>query len=193
MANKRKCALCGEYIEATDNSMPYKTRYVHTTCFNASMKALASNKQEQLAEKAKSKKRQTVKAPKEIAKPISEEEYKAKQKFYDYMSSVLEVEQLGAKFYTLSARYVEQYNSSWEEMYNIFYWHLDIMQNEPVGDCIGLFPYILDEGRQFYTALKTIEEQNREIQVNNFYHEKVIKINPHKKKNIKQMNIEDIV
>ena len=71
---RRKCKICGEWIEDNNDSVKYKNGYAHTHCFDIAMKVTVSNKKESL----QSKKKTTSKKPqKELKDGLSEEEYKA--------------------------------------------------------------------------------------------------------------------
>ena len=39
---KRKCAICNEYIENNEESVPYKKRYAHLKCFNVAMQVVST-------------------------------------------------------------------------------------------------------------------------------------------------------
>ena len=52
---KRVCLLCGKTIEDNNDSVPYKGRYAHSSCFRVAVKAVHVDKTEKLEEKAEQK------------------------------------------------------------------------------------------------------------------------------------------
>lgn len=193
---QRKCVICGEPIskEELEEAVPYKGRMAHVKCFNLTMKVLANDKKEKLeekkAQKATSKTRQQ-KTQEVVNSPVSEAEYRAKNELYDYMRQLLGVESLNPKIYVLTQKYIKEYDTSYQEIKDAFYFWFELKNNEPQGDCIGLLPYILEESRIYWKLVKEIEEKNRDVDIKKYYSEKVVTINPRHKK-IKQIDIENI-
>ena len=52
---KRKCVVCGEWIEDNTDSVPYKNRYAHKKCFEIAVKASVVKLQAKTQSKAKTK------------------------------------------------------------------------------------------------------------------------------------------
>ena len=189
---KRKCVICGEWIEDDSQSIPYKGRYAHTKCFNIAMKTIKKDKDEKLAEKSKSKaKTQSAPKPKaELKDAVSEEEYAEKKQYYQYLRSLID-DELSAKVYALSDQYVSRYNFTFKEMHQTLVYLHEIVEKELVGDIVGLIPFYLTEAKNYFKSIDRVEEANKDIDVSNMYKEKIIRIQP-KKKNIKQLDIENI-
>ena len=189
---KRKCVICGEWIEDDSQSIPYKGRYAHTKCFNIAMKTIKKDKDKKLAEKSKSKTK-TKSAPKpkaELKDAVSEEEYAEKKQYYQYLRTLID-DELSAKVYALSDQYISRYNFTFKEMYQTLVYLHEIIEKELVGDVVGLIPFYLTEAKNYFKSIDRVEEVNKDIDVSNMYKERIIRIQP-KKKNIKQLDIENI-
>lgn len=192
MPPKHKCALCGEYINSPSEELPYKSRYVHKTCFNASLKTLKKDKDNKLEDKAKSKtKSKSTKKPKaELKDAVSEEEYAEKKQYYQYLRTLID-DELSAKVYALSDQYVSRYNFTFKEMYQTLVYLHEIVEKELVGEVVGLIPYYFTEAQNYFKSIEQVEEANKDIDISKMYKQKVIRIQP-KKRNIKQLDIENI-
>lgn len=192
MASKHKCALCGEMINSPSDEIPYKSRFVHKTCFNASLKAIKKDKDEKLAEKskAKAKTKSTPKPKAELKDAVSEEEYAEKKQYYQYLRELIN-DELSAKVYALSDQYISRYNFTFKEMYQTLVYLHEIIEKELVGDVVGLIPYYLSEAQNYFRSIEQVEEVNKNIDVSKMYKEKVIKIQP-KKRVMNQIDIESI-
>lgn len=189
---KHKCALCGEMINSPSDEVPYKSRYVHKTCFNASLKAIKKDKDEKLAEKSKtkSKTKSTPKPKAELKDAVSEEEYTDKKQYYQYLRSLID-DELSAKVYALSDQYISRYNFTFKEMYQTLVYLHEIIEKELVGEVVGLIPFYFTEAQNYFKSIEQIEEANKNIDVSKMYKEKVIVIQP-KKRITKQIDIESI-
>ncbi len=193
----RKCALCNEIIKDSeyDQCMPYKKRYVHINCFNASIKAVAVNKKEQLEkkkeeieEKKSKSKKKPIRTPKaELKDGVSDEEYKEKREYYELLKEVIGTDKLTPKIYTISEGYITKYDMTWTGMRDTVIYLRDIKEKELVGDVVGIIPYYYHESQGFYEELKRVEENNKGIDVNSLYSERVVKFTPPKRK-IKQLD-----
>ena len=191
MAAKHKCALCNTYIDNPSDEVPYKNRFVHRTCMNASLKAIKKNKDEKLAQKAEeSKRRKSPKPRAELKDAVSEEEYADKKQYYQYLRELIN-EELSAKVYALSDQYVSRYNFTFKEMYQTLVYLHEIIEKELVGDIVGLIPYYHDQAKDYYKSIEQVEEANKDIDISKMYKEKVIRIQP-KKRIVKQIDIESI-
>ena len=191
MAAKHKCALCNTYIENPSDEVPYKNRFVHKTCFNASLKAIKKDKDEKLTQKAKESKRgKAVKPKAELKEAVSEEDYADKKQYYQYLRELIN-EELSAKVYALSDQYVSRYNFTFKEMYQTLVYLHEIIEKELVGDIVGVIPFYFTEAQNYFRNVKQVEEINKDIDISKMYKEKIVRIQP-KKRNIKQLNIEDI-
>lgn len=189
---KRKCVICGEWIESDSQSIPYKGRYAHIKCFDISMKAIKKDKDEKLAEKSKtkSKTKSTSKPKVELKDAVSEEEYADKKQYYQYLRELIN-DELSAKVYALSDQYVSRYNFTFKEMYQTLVYLHEIIEKELVGEVVGLIPYYFTEAQNYFRSIEQVEEANKNIDVSKMYKEKVIVIQP-KKRITKQLDIESI-
>ena len=192
MAVKHKCALCNTYIDNPSDEVPYKNRFVHRTCMNASLKAIKKDKDEKLAQKAKESKRRksTPKPRAELKDAVSEEEYADKKQYYQYLRELIN-EELSAKVYALSDQYVSRYNFTFKEMYHTLVYLHEIIEKELVGEVVGLIPYYFTEAQNYFKSIEQVEEANKDIDISKMYKEKVIRIQP-KKRIVKQIDIESI-
>lgn len=192
MPPKHKCALCGEYINPPSEELPYKSRYVHKTCMNASLKAIKKDKDEKLAQKTKESKskRKQAKPPAELKDAVSEEDYAEKKQYYQYLRTLID-DELSAKVYALSDQYVSRYNFTFKEMYQTLVYLHEIVEKELVGEVVGLIPYYFTEAQNYFKSIEQVKEINKNIDISKMYKEKIIRIQP-KKRNIKQLDIENI-
>lgn len=193
MAAKHKCVLCNTYIENPADEVPLKNRYVHKTCFNASLKAIKKDKDKRLSEKSKTSKaktKSTAKPKAELKEAVSEEEYAEKKQYYQYLRMLIDGE-LTAKVYALSDQYISRYNFTFKEMYQTLVYLHEIVEKELISDVVGLIPYYYDQAKEYFKSIDRIEEANKDIDVSDMYKEKIIKIQP-KKRKIKQIDIESI-
>ena len=186
---KRKCIICGEWIESASQSIPYKGRWSHEKCFQLALKITKKDKDEKLAERSKPKKKQ-AKPPAELKDAVSEEDYAEKKQYYQYLRTLID-DELSAKIYALSDQYVSRYNFTFKEMYQTLVYLHEIVEKELVGDIVGLIPFYLTEAQNYFKSIEQVEEANKDIDISKMYKEKIIRIQP-KKRNIKQLDIENI-
>lgn len=193
MARYKTCVLCGKSILPTESCVPYKGRYAHDHCFKDAMKLLGQGKKKQLAASEKKKKDASKKkAQAELKDGMSEEDYAKKKHYYEYLKELLNDEQLTAKQFAVSERYIERYNFTFEGMYQTLVYLNEILEKELVGDIVGIIPYYYSEAEQFNKELRQIADNNKKINLNKLYSDKrVIKITPQKRK-VKQMDVESI-
>lgn len=191
MAARRKCVICNEPIVGEDG-VPYKGRYAHKKCFNIAIKTLQKEKTEQI-DKASKKKRTGKKArPKaELKEALSEEEYAKKQKYYKYLKSLIEGEELNTKVYVLTEDYIKRYGFTYESMYKTLVYLHEIIEKDLTGDVIGIVPYYHTEAMQYYESVDKLEEHNESMDISNMYKEKTIIVQP-KRRKIKQIDIQSI-
>ena len=72
---------------------------------------------------------------------------------------------------------------------------LDFLINsnkELTSDIVGLIPYYYSEAQSYYESLKKIEENNRWVNYKNMYKEKVIYIQPGRKRSPVLLDIKSI-
>lgn len=188
---KRKCAICNEYIENNEESVPYKKRYAHLKCFNVAMQVVSTKPRV----KSESKKETTPKKPvqKEIKAGLTEAEYKEKKKLCDYLRDKLKKD-LSIKIYKLIDDYIKKYKVTYSDIYETLHWYYSIEANPVEGDMIGIFPYIYDEAK---TELERIKNAQSVCETNipnmcDMYPTKTIKAPDIKDRVIKQIDISRI-
>lgn len=189
---KRKCVICGEWIEDNSQSIPYKGKYAHTLCFNTALKVIKKDKDDKLKEKAETKKRAKA-APKpkaELKDAVSEEEYAEKKQYYQYLRELIN-DELSAKVYALTDQYISRYSFTFKEMYQTLVYLHEIVEKDLVGDIVGLIPYYYDQARNYYKSVERVAEINKDVDLAQMYKEKTITIQP-KKRKIKLLDIESI-
>lgn len=192
MARYKTCVLCGKSILPTESCVPYKGRYAHDHCFKDAMKLLGQGKKKQLAASEKKKKDASKKkAQAELKDGMSEEDYAKKKHYYEYLKELLNDEQLTAKQFAVSERYIERYNFTFEGMYQTLVYLNEILEKELVGDIVGIIPYYYSEAEQFYHDLDAIGENSKKISLKESYPDKVVYIKP-RKRQVKEMDIEGI-
>lgn len=170
---KRKCVICGKYIENNEDSVPYKNRYAHTNCFNIAIKVATTNK----TEKAKSKAAPVSKpnAQKELKEGLSEEEYQEKKKLCDYIREQTKKD-LTIKIYKLIEDYKKKYKLSYEDMYRTLYWYFTTQGHPVEGDMVGIIPYAYDEAKTSTEKIQELQKdcQNKMAHMQEFYPDKTI-------------------
>ena len=136
---KRKCAICGEWIEDNNDSVPYKKRYAHLSCFNVAMKVVTTEKKPKSTKVVQKK---TKKAPqKEVKTGLTEEEYQEKKQLCDFIREKTKAD-ITIKIYKLIDDYIKKYKVTYKDIYETLYWYYSIESNEVKGDMIGIFPYV---------------------------------------------------
>lgn len=185
-----KCKLCGEYIKDNEEKVPYKNRYVHPRCFNASMKAISDGKSEKLEKEKAEKKEKPKRKPKvELKDPVSEEEYQDKKEFYEEVRSLYSEEELPSKIYAITENIRTKYGFTFKGMTDTLK-YLVLKEKELTGDIVGIIPYYYSEAEKYYKEVQTIEQRNQNVDVRNMYQEKVVHIKP-KKRVVKQLKFDD--
>lgn len=174
----KKCIFCKQIIpkEEEEFCTPYKGRLAHNDCFNSAMKLIKQDKDEQLDKKSKEiKTKKSVKRPKaELKGGLSDEEYKDKQEYYDYLKQILNTDKLTAKIYALSDRYLTQYGWSWAGMKNALVYMNEIKEKELTGDVVGLLPFVYEEAEEFFNEVKKVEERSKNTSLSDMYQTKRI-------------------
>lgn len=183
---RRKCVICGQPIVDNNDSVPYKKRYAHTSCFNSFMKMAAKEKKAEIKEKAKDrKKKASNKKPQaELKEAMSEEEYVLKKSYYDTLRRLIGESKLDVKIYKVSEDYIKKYGFTFEGMQKALEYYFDFLEHEVDGDCIGIIPYYYDKAQSFYQECLEIEEANKNLNQNSLkdmYKVRKIKIQPKSK------------
>lgn len=189
----RKCVVCGNSINENDEIVPYKKRFAHKNCFNQAIKMIRADKNEELKKKEEEKKvtktkKQTIKA--ELKDGLSDEEYKEKKEYYNYVKDIIGVDKLNAKIYVISERFITQYGFTWESMKATLVYLKEIKNKLLTGDVVSIIPYYYDEAKNFYGELEEVEKKNKNINVENLYTNKVVRVKPSKRQ-IKQLSFDE--
>ena len=184
----KKCCFCNEPIKKGEDTVPFKNRTAHVSCFNVHMKAVTSTKKEELDQKLEEKKQTKRKAkPKvELKDPMSEEDYQDKKDFYEYVRKLIDSEDIPAKIYAIVSKQIEQYGFDFVGMKQTLVYLHDIKEKELVGDIVGIIPYYYDEAKAFYSEVDRIDKANENLNSKGMYAERTIYIKP-KKREIKQL------
>ena len=186
----RKCVICNETLD--EQGVQYKGRYAHQKCFNIAMKTLQKDKNKEIDKVAEKKKvGRTAKPKAELKEALSEEEYRKKQQYYNYLRGLIDGQELSAKIYALTEDYIERYKFTYESMYKTLVYLHEIIEKELTGDVVGIIPYYHSEAAQYYESIDKVAELNKDIDISKMYKEKTILIQT-KKKKIKQIDIESI-
>ena len=65
----------------------------------------------------------------------------------------------------------------------------EIKGREIKGDMVGLIPFYYDEAQEYFKEVKSVEEKNKDKNINQMYKETVIRIKP-KQRVIKQLDFD---
>lgn len=185
---RKKCVICGEFI-VDEDGVPYKSRYAHQKCFNIAIKTLQGDKAEKLESKKKTASKAKPKA--ELKDCLTEEEYKYKKQYYDYVHSLSGDNLNSAKVYALTDNYIKRYSFTFLGMYNTLLYIDKYTDIALTGDIVGIIPYYYDEAQSYLKMIERVVNDNAKIDVSQMYKRKTIKVSP-SKKIINQINIEDI-
>lgn len=197
MAFKRKCKYCGEFILDENDAIEYKNGYVHSKCFSVALKVVQEKRVENVVQKSRkaSPKTESVKIPK---RGLTEEEHEQKTAYFNYIREQLNGE-LPAKVFAVTEKYIEQYKDkagtqwSYPNMQLTLKYCKEILQKELTDDCVGLIRFYYDEAVEFYEHLSKLKANVASSMSNiNSSPTNLVKINPRAKKNVKQINIEEI-
>lgn len=134
---RRKCKICGEWIEDNNDSVKYKNGYAHRNCFNVAMKVVVTEKKEKLSKEKQEPKR---KAQKVLKEGLSEEEYREKVELCEYIKQLTH-EELSVATYKLIEDYKKKYKISYREMKEDLFWYFEIQEKPVEGEMIiGIIP-----------------------------------------------------
>lgn len=170
---KRKCVICGEYIENNDESVPYKKRYAHVNCFNVAMKIVTTDKNKKTTANTTASPKK--KPQKELKEGLTEEEYQDKTKLCDYIKEKTQND-LTVKIYKLIDDYKKKYKLTYKDMYMTLYWYFSIRGNPIGGDMVGIIPYTYDEAKRNMQKLQETQEdcESKIKKIQEFYPNKTI-------------------
>lgn len=187
MSRLRKCVLCGETINNGEACVPFKKRYAHETCFNASMKVLSDDKQKKLADKKRTttRKKKPVDDVKVIDKPVTEEECAEKKSLYAYIRKLKDIpaeESVPARISKNIQDYITKFNFTYSSIEKALSYFYEIKQNNVPEDdgLMGIVPYIHDQAQKYYQQIEKLGQIS--IEDSSFYKKRVVKISPQKLK-----------
>lgn len=156
---RRKCVFCEKWIGSDEEFVPFKSRYVHKDCFNIIMRNNMRQEKERVKTVAKEKKKTNTKKPKlELKNEVSEEEYKEKVMYYNKVRELMKVDQLEARIYALSERYISKYGFTWMGMYNTLKYFFEVLGNDNYTECVFIIPYNYTNAETFYSNIETNEK-----------------------------------
>lgn len=157
---KRKCKICGEWIENNNDSVSYKKGYAHEHCFNIAMKAVVEVKKKEIAQQSKSAK--APKPQKELKEGLTEEEYREKQQLCNYMRNLIK-EDLPIAAYQLMEDYKKKYKISYKEMHEDLQWYFELGDHSVEGDLvIAVVPRCHTEAQKYYDSIRIANASCRE-------------------------------
>lgn len=192
----KKCMICGESIIGEEGILYKNNRFVHSRCFQSEVKNIAKEKQKQLNNTSTNKRGRKPKPQVELKDGLSEEEYNNKKAYYEYIKRLMNNEpneSFDPKIYAISTNINEKYGIPWKWMYLTLVYMNEIIEYDfdTEKGVAGLIPYYYGRAKQYYTELERIEKNNKDLNIDGMYEEKVIYIKP-KKRPVRQLNIEDI-
>lgn len=188
-----KCAICGQYIEAGEESVPYKNRFAHENCFNEMIRAGADQKRVEQTQKslqrkgvrrAKEKKENQIVTVKPTTKNKSAEEIADEKIFVNYIQE-LTGNRPDVKTYALAKKYTTEYGIKYQDLVTALKYHYEIKGNEYIPEkfSLGIVPYIVEEAKKYFTALEKTIAKNREIDSSEFYQTRIVNIKQGRRKN----------
>lgn len=179
---QRKCVICGNPILPTDETIPYKNRLAHLTCFN-NMSKLAGDERKKRESKPTKKPVKKKVAAVELKEQVTEEEHAKKVEFFQLLRELLNTQELSAKVYKLTADYLNQFpDFTYESMYQALYYYYVLKEHPVIGDCIGILPYCHEEAKRYFESIKSVERENADIDVSDMYQTKTYRYKPHVRK-----------
>lgn len=184
----RKCAFCGKLFEDGEEMMPYKTRFVHTSCMEAVAKTIKTEgvknarKRRIEREKAKKEKAMLSQSASVIPTPVSEEEYAEKQKLYGYIEKITKSKPTG-KDYGLISKYRNDYGFTYKGMLNALIYYYEALEKQGDGSTVGIIPYVYDEAQEYMERWEKAKRHNDSItaeEIRRFYTPIKVVIDPTK-------------
>ena len=147
-------------------------------------------KQKKLDEKIKTKTSKSKKPQIELKDAMTEEEYKEKRKFYEYVRSLYkEDEELPAKIYAIVEDYRRKYNFTFDGMYKTLFYLHELKGRDLEKDIVGIIKYYYSEALKYYRQIEQVEELNKDIDVSSFYKTRTVCVTPRQNKKQKQIDI----
>jgi hypothetical protein len=155
----KKCPICGQVIQETDDTIPFKSRTAHRRCLNNVVHA-------QETEKKKPPKKIPPKSHIEIQPtvsiPVSEAEYKEKRAVIEYIEQLTNTKAT-AKTYKLLEDYSKKYKFSFQGMLKGLQYYFEVLEHPIEGDCIGIIPYIYDEAQEYMGHIEESAQANKKF------------------------------
>lgn len=189
---KRKCVICSKYIEKDEESVPYKKRYAHVSCFNSAMKLLVTEKKKDTNKSSNTKTKKNVKV---LDKPLTEKESLEKKNLINYIRKLTGKDSIEAKVYMLIKKYKADFPYfTYLGIQNTLKYYFEIKENQYTNDnFMGIVPYYYDEAEQYFKKLDSVNKYNKENakNIHSLYKPKKISITPPKTE-IKQIDISKI-
>ena len=194
---KRKCVICGEWIEDNNDSIPYKNRYAHKKCMDVIVKSTLMKKETNAnrIKKTKEKNEQSVvkkpKQPTVLKEGMSEEEFKQKKQFFDLLK-MISLQVLEAKDYVIAENYIKKYKFTWGGMSNTLRYVFYVLEKEDVSrtEPLRIVPQYYNDAFKFYENMKIVEQNNQDTMES----QELIKVKQHitYKKKRPRINLIDI-
>ena len=144
------------------------------------MKTLKTEKDSLLKEKEKEKKSHKGTRPKppvELKEGMSEEEYKEKKDYYDYLRSLVG-DNITAKAYALTELYIRKYGFTYTGMRDTLVYIHEVLQMDIKGDVVGLIPYQYSACEAYQAQQAQVEAVNKDINVKDMYQRKTVYVKP---------------
>lgn len=182
-----KCYFCNKIItsDAGDDANPvitYKRHKVHQACFDKMMKDITKEKQRETKQKEQAKKEEAKqkKLEKEIkltqVQPIenvkdglSEEEFKAKKEYYEYIRD--QIGSTSSKHYMLTEKYRKQFNYTFSGMHQTLVYVHDVLDKEfdIEGNLVAIIPYYYEEAVSYLNSIDACDKANKDKDISKMY------------------------
>lgn len=178
---KYTCPRCGRQLTASKGKKIGKRVY-HIQCYDEKIKEELSKQQrkkekEQEKVKAKLAKEKEEKQPLVIPEAVSEEEAKAKERFFERVKSITGNTHLSARTYALADRYKKDYEGfTWGGMERTLIYAYQLNSNEISDEIIGIIPWLYTEANEYFDSLDNIVPVKEKLQ--DLYKIRKVKIRP---------------
>lgn len=198
----KKCKLCGESILPDSPFIKYKNGWVHENCFAVETKVLLEQKREKIDQskgqskvsngQTKGKSKQSKAKPNaELKSAMSEEEFKDKKLYYDYLKELVEDNHLTPKIYKVSENYIREYGVTFYDLYQTLVYLNEVTEKQLVGDIVGILPFYIFKAQKYFEELDEVDKTAKEVTSADMYKMKVVKV-AQKKKRVKQIDITSV-
>ena len=140
MARGRKsiCPICKKYVLETDEIKKYQNKKCHKSCLDSLINI----------------------------KDISQND---KNKLIDYICKLFNTVEITMLIDNQINKYVKEYDYSYSGIYGTLYYFYELKENQIFEDIngIGIVPFIYEEAKQFFNQLSKINEENKDIEIEN--------------------------